>query len=423
MAEEAKIITSWWKKAGPLTFKDYRSKGGFEVLEKILSDNDPSGVIEEVEKSGLQGRGGGGFPAGIKWRLTREAVEKSNPAFFPAETNAYFICNADESEPGTYKDRIIIEKNPFLILEGMIIGAWAVGANKGIIYVNGHYKVVTEILEKAIEKLEEEGMLGDNIMGSKFSFNISIFQGAGSYICGEETALINSIEGNRGEPKLRPPYPVQEGLFGRPTLVNNVESISFIPFIIKEGAGAFKKAGGKTGSYGTKIFLLNGGVSKPGAYELPLGISISELLKIHAGGMMGNRKLKCVQVGGTSGRVYGKEDWGKPLGYCKGELPVGSGALLFIDESVDLKKLLFAWTTFFLRESCGKCTPCREGNYQLYRIASDLMKNGKMGKEDKEKVEDLIFTMHRTSFCPLGSSAINGWESVITLFPKEVFGK
>jgi len=417
-----KVITSWWKPQGILTLLEYKEKGGFSQLESILDGSkSPQDIINTIKESGLQGRGGGGFPVGTKWQYALDAVKKAKPAQFPAESESYFICNADESEPGTYKDKMIIEKNPYSLLEAIIIGSWVIGASKAIIYINGHYKGTYEILKKVIDELEENKILGEKILGSDYSLDIEIFQGAGSYVCGEETALINSIESGRGEPKLRPPYPVTCGLFERPTVVNNVESLSYIPYILKHGAKSFKKLGESSTSYGTKMFVLNDPVKAPGVYELPLGITINELLNDHAGGLVQSKKLKCVQVGGSSGMIYVKESWDKPIGYCEKQIPVGSGAVLFIDESVDIKKLLLAWSSFFLRESCGKCSPCREGNYQLTRIAEKLINKGKIDKKEKAKIKDLIFTIQRTSFCPLGTTSINGWQSLISLFPDEIF--
>ncbi|MFH1183308.1 MAG: NADH-ubiquinone oxidoreductase-F iron-sulfur binding region domain-containing protein [Candidatus Moraniibacteriota bacterium] len=411
-----KPITGWWQENDYLSLAEYESQGGFKILREALSGKlKPEDIIAEIEESGLEGRGGSGFNTGMKWRAARAASER-------AKTEPYFICNADESEPGTYKDRVIIEKSPYLVLTGMILGAWAVGAKKGYIYINNCYKSTSSIFKKSLQMMEQAGWLGDKIGGNDFSFHIEIFEGAGSYICGEETALINSIEGKRGEPKHRPPYPTDKGLFGKPTVVNNVETIATIPFILDKGASVFRGKGANEDFAGTKLFIVNGAVQKPGIYEVPLGISLNELINEYAGGAKSGKKIKCVQVGGSAGAVYAPADFKKPLGYsCDPGIRIGSGAVLVIDETVDLKKLLQAWSFFFRRESCGKCVPCREGTYQLHLLA-DRINRDKLVAGDKERLMDLIFTMQYASFCPFGCFAVNGWESVLRLFPEEVFG-
>lgn len=420
---EGIISRFWTDKSGYLSLPEYEEKGGFSALKNILSGEvDPNDIVYELEKSGLTGRGGGGFSTGTKWRLGKEAVEKAPPPVWPAKSHAYFICNADESEPGTYKDRIIIENSPYLVLEGIIIGALAIGATHGFVYINSSYKTTTHILRKSIKILEEAKWLGDNIKDSNFSFHLEVFEGAGSYVCGEETALINSIEGKRGEPRLRPPFPIEKGLFSRPTVVNNVETLASVPYILEKGASAFL-ARGKSEDYpGTKLFIVNGSVKKPGVYEAPMGVSINELIDNYAGGLEKTKEIKCVQVGGSAGGLYIEKDLDKPLGYsCNGDIPMGSGAILVIDKNVDLKRLLLAWSSFFRRESCGKCVPCREGTYQLHLLAERITRN-KLTAGDKERLEDLIFTSQRASFCPFGCFAVNAWESMLKLFPEELFG-
>lgn len=412
---KGKPITSWWQEKSYLSLAEYESREGFKILKEALSGKiKPEDIIAEITESGLVGRGGAGFNAGLKWKAARDSAIKKS--FDP-----YFICNADESEPGTYKDRVIIEKSPYLLLTGMILGAWAIGAKEGFIYINNCYKSTTHILKKAIQMLEQAGWLGDNIAGSDYSLKIEIFEGAGSYICGEETALINSIEGKRGEPKFRPPYPTDKGLFGKPTVINNVETLATIPFILDKGASVFRGMGANEEFAGTKLFIVNGAVQKPGVYEAPLGISLNELINEYAGGAKGDKKIKCIQVGGSSGAVYAPADFDKPLGYdCCPGIRVGSGAVLVIDESVDLKRLLLAWSFFFRQESCGQCAPCREGTYQLHLLA-ERINRGKLVSGDKERLMDLIFTLKNASFCPFGCFAVTGWESVLRLFPEEVF--
>lgn len=416
------IITRFWTDKNYLSLLEYEEKGGFLALKNALSGKiTPDDVILELETSGLSGRGGGGFPTGLKWRLGREAVEKAKPPELPAKSQAYFIVNADESEPGTYKDRIIIENSPYLVLEGMIIGAWVVQASHGIIYINNSYKGTTHVLRKSIKIMEEANWLGDNIQGSGFSFNLEVFEGAGSYVCGEETALINSIEGKRGEPRLKPPYPIEKGLFGQPTVVNNVETLASIPYILEKGASVYLSRGKSDESPGSKLFIVNGAVKRPGVYEAPMGVSINELINDYAGGIENTKELKCVQVGGSAGVVYSGKDLDKPLGYsCEGHIPMGSGAILVIDKGTDLRRLLLAWSLFFRRESCGKCVPCREGTYQLHLLAERMVR-GKLMAGDKERIEDIIFTMQKASFCPFGCFAVNGWDSLMCKFSEELF--
>lgn len=416
------IISSWWNENGRLSLNEYEEKGGMAVFKKLLKGEIlPADVICELEDSELQGRGGAGFPIGKKWRLAKEYAEKAKPHKYPADSHAYFICNADESEPGTYKDRTIIEKSPFLFLEGMLVGAFVIGAQRGFIYINGSYQETAEIIKRSLKALEDANWLGENIQGSSFSFSITVFEGAGSYVCGEETALINSIEGKRGEPRSKPPFPVEKGLFGRPTVINNVETLSNIPYILREGASKFKIRSLSGENAGTKIFILNGAVKNPGVYEAPLGTTIEELLNDYAGGAKMNKEIKYVQVGGSSGSIYNLNDFKRPIGYSKNEIPVGSGALLFIDSSIDIKRLILAWSAFFRRESCGKCIPCREGTYHLHLFAEKIQKK-KLSALDKEKLEDIIFTLKRASLCPLGCFSVSSWESVIKEFPQEIFG-
>ncbi len=416
----SKIITDSWAERGYLSLKEYIQAGGFSFIEKILSGKlSTDKIIREIEKSGLQGRGGGGFSTSQKWLSVKKEVAGLNSSETTSRVRAYFICNADESEPGTYKDRLIIEKSPFLVLEGLIIGAWATGANVGFIYVNNNYRETSAILRKCLQDLKREGLLGNKIKGSNFSLKIKVFEGAGSYVCGEETALINSIEGKRGEPKLKPPYPAQKGLFGKPTVVNNVETLANVPFILQEGGQKFRLLGRSENSFGLKLFSLNGSLNRAGLYEAPMGITLRELLEDYGGGITKGKKIKCIQIGGDAGNLYTKKDLDRPLGYGKDEISIGSGTILVVDDSVDLSTLLLSWSAFFRRESCGKCVPCREGTYQLYLLAERIAKK-KTLPEDKEKLEDIIFTMQRASFCPFGKFAVNAWSDALKLFPKEI---
>ena len=420
--ERRKIITDWWPEKGQMTLAEYLERGGFSVLGKALAGEiSPDDAIAELDESGLQGRGGGGFKTGLKWRLAREETRKARPPKNSDIAQAYFICNADESEPGTYKDRIIVEKCPYLVLEGVLLGAWAAGANKGFVYVNGSYQDTAHILRQAIANLLQAGWLGKAIQNGNFDFDLEVFEGAGSYVCGEETALLNSIEGKRGEPRLRPPFPAQKGLFGRPTLINNVETLACVPYILGKGAGSFKMLGRSEFSFGTKLFVLNGALNQPGVYEAPLGVTVRELIEDYGRGIPAGKTLKCVQVGGDSGSLYAVDEIDKPLGYGReAEISVGSGAVLVIDNQTDIKKLLLSWSRFFRRESCGKCVPCREGTYQLLLLAERIAK-GMTLKGDRERLEDIILTMREASFCAFGSYAVNPWESALRLFSKEIF--
>ena len=417
------IITRFWIEKDYLPLKDYEEKGGFAAFKNILSGKiNQDDVIQEIETSGLTGRGGGGFSTGLKWRLGKKAVEEAKTPTSSDRPQAYFICNADESEPGTYKDRFIIERSPYLVLEGMLIGAWATGATKGYIYINNSYKTTSHILKKSIKIMEDAHWLGNNIQGSEFSFHVEVFEGAGSYVCGEETALINSIEGKRGEPRLKPPFPIEKGLFDRPTIINNVETLANIPFIIDKGASVFIAQGKNEDNPGTKLFVINGPVKKPGVYEAPMGITINELIENYAIGMERSKELKYVQVGGSAGALYAGKELDLPLGYyCDGQIPIGSGSILAIDKNTDLKKLVLAWSFFFRRESCGKCVPCREGTYQLHLLAERINRK-KLMAGDKARLEDLIFTLKRASFCPFGCFSVNAWESILEKFPEELFG-
>ena len=293
MPDNTKIITQYWGELDPQKIEAYLEVGGYKALEKFIGEMKPEEVISEVKKSGLCGRGGAGFPTGEKWEIV--AAKKS--------PEKYFICNLEESEPGTYKDRMIAENNPHLLLEGIIIAALAVGAKRAFIYINGHYEKQREILEKALEQAHAKFFWGKNILKSGYCLKLALFSGGGAYVCGEETALINSMEGNRGEPKLRPPYPTESGLLGKPTLINNAETIANIPWIILQGGDKYKKIG-PADTPGTKLFLLNGAVKKPGLIEAPVGLSLREMIESYGGGMKAGKDFWFAQVGGACGRLF-----------------------------------------------------------------------------------------------------------------------
>jgi NADH:ubiquinone oxidoreductase subunit F (NADH-binding) len=396
-----KIITKNWDKINPLQIESYFKFTGYETLKEVFEGKKPGKVIEEIKKSGLQGRGGAGFPAGKKWEVV--ASYKSN--------QKYFICNLDESEPGNFKDKTLAEKDPHKIIEGSILSAYAVGANKGYIYLNGNFYQAGKNLEQALEQAYKNGFLGKNILNSDFDFDLEIFYGAGAYICGEESALINSLEGKRGEPRAKPPYPCEIGLYGKPTLVNNAETLANIPWIIKNGAEKFRKIGTKE-SPGTKLFSIDGAVKYPGLYEVEIGKSVQELIKI-AGGARSGCKINLVQVGGSSGNIVPKKRFSRAPSYSKeAEVRMGSGSLLVIDEAQDLKKILQSWIDFFQRESCGKCVPCREGTFRLKGIIERL-NNGNFDQNDKEDLKKLVWLLDNTTFCPLGKFSVVALKDVI----------
>lgn len=393
-----------------LTFSDYKKSNGFTALEKALSIR-PDEVIEEIKNSNLVGRGGAGFPTGLKMSF---AASKESPI-------KYIICNADEGEPGTFKDREILGSNPLKVIEGMTIAAYAIGANKGYLYVRGEYANLKEILTSALNESKENGYLGNNISGSGFDFDIEYRSGIGAYICGEETALIESIEGRTGDPRIKPPFVAYEGLWGQPTLVNNVETlINLIP-IMNLGADTFKTYGTKD-SAGTKLFSVSGCVKNRGVYEVQLGTTLRELIYDNCGGIESDKRIKFVQVGGSSGVVLPSSMLDIPLSYeafkdIKSGL--GSGAVLVVDESICVLDFLKSTSAFFKHESCGKCTPCREGNRHIVRILDNLSQG--LGSEDD--CDTLLRTcrvMKEASFCGLGQTASTAVVSAIEHFRDEI---
>lgn len=404
------IITKNWDKINPLDIKSYIRQRGYEAWKKVIRML-PEDVLAEIKNSGLRGRGGAGFPTGEKWEMAAKT---------PADEK-YFICNLDESEPGTYKDRTIAEKNPHQILEGILIGAYAIGAKKAFIYINGNYKKQAEILRIAIDQAREKEFLGRGIVGSAVDVEVEIFEGAGAYICGEETALINSLEGQRGEPRLKPPFPPISGLFGKPTIVNNAETLANIPYILRQGAKKYSQIG-SANSPGTKLFVLSGAVKNKGIVEAPLGITAQELIfnSLYGGGLGAGKEFWFAQIGGASGRLMPAGKLDQLLAYSNCEYPLGSGSVLVVDKNADIKDLLLSWAGFFHRESCGKCVPCREGTYRLWEIAKRL-KNNDLREKDRENIEDILWTLANSSFCPLGRFASIAWSDAIRMFNKEIF--
>ena len=382
--------------------EEYETTGGYSALKKALKKLTPEDIVVLVEESTLRGRGGAGFPTGRKWRF---ALMNPPPR--------YLVCNADESEPGTFKDRIIIERDPHLLLEGMIIAGYALGAEEGYIYIRGEYPAGYLILENAIKEAKERGYLGKNILGTDFSFDIKVYRGAGAYICGEETALLESLEGKRGHPRLRPPYPAQSGLYGRPTVVNNVETLSNIPIIVTYEAYFMNI--GPSGFYGPKLFPVSGKVKKPGVYEATMDITLTELIDM-AGGVKNGKKVKAVFAGALG--IYRADELDMPMDYSPKGFG-GTGTTIVLDEDDCIVDALVVITNFFHHESCGKCTPCRIGTYEQHIILKKL-KEGKATQKDLQYLKHLSQNIPANSICGLGFSAPNAVADALRKFPEEI---
>lgn len=389
----------------PESVEEYEQRGGYKGLQKALTMH-PDEVVREVERSKLRGRGGAGFPTGLKWSFTA-----------PLKGKKYVICNADEGEPGTFKDRIIMEGDPHKVLEGIIIAGYAVGAHKGYIYVRGEYYTSIERLKKAIEEAKRKGYIGKRIVGTHFSFDITVKLGAGSYICGEETALISSLEGKRGNPRMKPPYPGVEGLWRSPSVVNNVETLANIPSIMVYGAEWYRSIGADT-SPGTKLFTVSGKVEYPGYYELPMTVTLRELIYEYAGGIKKGKKFKAALVGGAAaGAFMGEENLDVNLNYDELALHngrLGSGAVLVLDEDDSILDVLKNIMEFFVHESCGLCTPCRVGNVRILEIITSLIE-GNGADNSYERVLKIADVMNKTCFCPLGQSPLTPLKTAFSL--------
>lgn len=395
----------------PESIDDYILHDGYEALGKALTYMTPGEVIEAISKSGLRGRGGAGFSTGDKWGMVARVDN------YPK----YIICNADESEPGTFKDRLVLEGDPHTIIEAMSLAAYAVGASEGYVYIRGEYKLAQARLAKAIEHAKNIGFLGQNIFGTDFNFNIHIHTGAGAYICGEETALIESIEGKRGEPRVRPPYPTTHGLWGKPTVVNNVETLANIPAIIRNGAAWFRGFGTKS-SPGTKVYTVLGNVNITGLIEVPMGITLREVIAIYAKGMKNGATFKLAQTGGSSGSIIPASLQDTPMDYDsfnRAGVSLGSGALLICDEDtcvVDLARVLL---NFFNEESCGKCTPCRVGGQRTRQILTNISEGiGKLS--DIDDLERMAANLFQLSNCGLGQTTGVPIRDILRHFRAEV---
>lgn len=382
------------------------AQGAYGAVAKAYAMR-PLDVIDEVKRSGLRGRGGAGFPTGVKWGF----------AAMDPKTPKYLICNADEGEPGTYKDRIILERDPHLLIEGMIIAGYAIGADQGYIYLRGEYPAAKIILERAITQAYKKGWLGKNILGSGADFDLGLHPGAGAYICGEETSLLESLEGKRGQPRLRPPFPANAGAWGKPTVVNNVETLANVPAIMAMGSEAYAQIG-VDGSTGTKIFCISGAVNRPGGYELPLGTTLREIIYTHGGGIAGGRELKAVIPGGASTPILTADQIDVPMDYqalARTGSMLGSGAVIVMDDRTCMVRAAAVLARFFEHESCGKCVPCREGTGWFHQVYTRLLA-GEGRDGDVELLLSICRKVQGKCFCPLGEGAVQAVLSSIRLF-------
>ncbi len=394
----------------PENLDDYIANRGYEAIAKILTEMSPEQVVEEVEKSGLRGRGGAGFLTGLKWKFTAKT----------ASDQKYVVCNADEGDPGAFMDRSTIEGDPHSVLEGMMISGYAVGSDTGIVYIRAEYPLAIKRLEIAIEQSRKAGFLGKNILGSNFNFDIEIRLGAGAFVCGEETALLHSIEGRRGMPRPRPPFPAVSGLFGKPTIINNVETWANIPVIILDGAQWFRTVGTER-SKGTKVFALAGKVANTGLVEVPMGTTLREMVYDIGGGIPDDKEFKAIQTGGPSGGCLPASYLDTPIDYdslMKAGSIMGSGGMIVIDETACMVNIAKFFLEFTQDESCGKCTPCREGTKRMLEILTRITQ-GKGVPGDIEKLERLGNTIKKASLCGLGQSAPNPVLSTIKNFREE----
>ncbi|HDS30373.1 MAG TPA: NADH oxidoreductase (quinone) subunit F [Firmicutes bacterium] len=384
--------------------------GAYRGLEKALR-LPPDELIETVTKSGLRGRGGAGYPTGVKWSFMPKNPTKERPNFL--------IANADEGEPGTFKDREIIRKVPHKLIEGICIAAYAIRANRCYIYLRGEFQDEYDILSNALNEAREAGYIGNNILNSGFSCEIIVHRGAGAYICGEETALIDSLEGKRGHPRMRPPFPAQSGVFGMPTTVNNVETLAAVPWIIENGSDAYRKWGTEK-SPGTKIFSISGHVNKPGCYECSLGTPLRELIEI-AGGMRNGNNFKACFPGGSSCPLLSSEHIDIPFDYESLALTgsmLGSGGLIVMDETADLIKIMARVAKFYAHESCGKCTPCHQGTWWMAKIFDRIIGCG-AENDDPQNLLEIAKNIFGNCFCPLGDAAAGPVISLVERFPQE----
>lgn len=413
--KQEKVVLKDAGRLDPEDIHEYIAHGGYLALEKVLKTMTPQEVVEVIKKSGLRGRGGGGFSTGMKWELASKV---------PTVDEKFIICNGDEGDPGAYMDRSILEGDPHAVIEGMMIAAYAIGATDGWFYVRAEYPLAVERLEKAIKACKKNRLLGNNIMGTDFCFNIDVRLGAGAFVCGEETALIHSIEGKRGTPRPRPPYPTNKGLWDKPSCVNNVETLGNIAKIILKGPEWFASFGTDT-SKGTKVFALTGQVEHSGLIEVPMGTTINEIVNEIGGGVPNGKKLKAVQTGGPSGGVIPAEHMDLPV--CYEELKkvgsiMGSGGMIVMDDSSNMVNIANFYLDFTVDESCGKCAPCRIGGKQMLLLLEKINK-GKGTKQDLEDLKRVAQAMQKASLCGLGQTAPNPVLSTLRFFENEYLEK
>jgi NADH-quinone oxidoreductase subunit F len=393
----------------------YKKNGGFESLKKAVTSMQPKQIVDEVKASGLRGRGGAGFPTGVKWSFLPDTI-------WPH----YVVCNADESEPGTFKDREIMESNPYQFLEGVAIACFAVGAQEGYIYLRGEFYPVAKRLDACIAEMEKQGFLGDKLFGTGTFLRLKTHLGAGAYICGEETALLESIEGKRGQPRLRPPFPAVVGLYGKPTVINNVETLTNLPYIIEHGAAGYRQFGTEK-SPGVKIFSLSGNINKPGNYELPLGTTFRELIFTHGGGIPDGRKIRAIMPAGASSSIIRVDDttfdkvMDTPLDYENvqnvGSL-LGSASVIIIDDTHTMDWVINKTIHFFKHESCGKCTPCRDGNYWMLHL-TERIHEGHATAQDVKVLDSVAAQMYGKCLCALGDFSTMAVRTAIERFPED----
>lgn len=406
---ETKLLTEHYDKPEFQKIDGYKKHGGYSVLPKALK-MDPKAITEEVKNSGLRGRGGAGFPTGTKW------------SFLPANGEPrYLLCNADEGEPGTFKDRLMMERAPHQLIEGMIISAFAIGSKKSYIYIRGEYDYSKAVVKAAIDEAYKTGYLGKNILGSGFDHDMDVYSGAGAYICGEETGMISSLEGLKGQPKLKPPFPAVQGYLRKPTIVNNVETLAAVKYIIRDGAQSYRKYGTEK-SAGTKLFSVSGNVVKPGTYEVPLGTSLKDIIEKLCGGLKPGRKLKAVIPGGSSAPVLTADEAMKvTMDYealAQMGSMLGSGAIIVIDDSNSMVDLLGVIMHFYHHESCGQCTPCREGTGWLNKITHRIV-DGHGEAKDIDLIKKVSEQMMGKTICALSDAAAMPAISFVTKFRSE----
>lgn len=392
---EIKLLTEHYHKPEFVGLDGYKKNGGYEVLKKAFKMK-PKEIIEEVKASGLRGRGGAGFPTGMKWSFLPDNGEPR-----------YLLCNADEGEPGTFKDRLMMERAPHQLIEGMIISAFAINSKKSYIYIRGEYAKCLATMKKAIDEAYKAGLLGKNILGSGFDHDMDVYSGAGAYICGEETGMISSLEGKKGQPKLKPPFPAVQGYLAKPTIVNNVETLAAVKYIIRDGAAAYRKNGTEK-SAGTKLFSVSGDVNKPGTYEVPLAYPLKSLIEVECGGMKNGKKLKAVIPGGSSAPVLtADESYKATMDYenlAAAGTMLGSGAVIIMDETRCMVDMLNVILHFYHHESCGQCTPCREGTGWLEKIVSSILL-GRGRPQDIDLLDTIAQNMKGRTICALSDAA------------------